>query len=416
MRKKLLVLGAGRHQVDLIQRAEQIGIEVVAVDYYPNAPGKEFASHPELVDALDINRVLEVAIEHGVDGVMTSGTDQAVRTMASVAHELYLPSYISPEASVLATDKVVMSEAFESTGVRRPPSIEISALDDLRQINLDLPLVVKPADAQGQRATTLVRTVEAVSDAVAAALAESRSSRAIVEAFVPGHEVTASAWLSNGEVQLLAVTDRLTYNKPPALGVCVQHVFPSLHAAHRLEEVRDQVSRVALAYGMTTGPLYVQMIMGDDAVVVIEAGARIGGGHENVLIPAVTGVEVTDHLIELALTGSSNPVTYDMAGIDHYTHGLVNFLLARPGQVTQMNGLDAILSSDAVEAAGYYIAEGHVQGEIVNSLGRVGYFVATGPTRETLALEARRAFSALSVLDAAGREMLFWPESQFMNG
>ena len=69
---------------------------MAAADYYPDAPGKIYASHPELVDALDVPANIELAERYGVDGVVTLGTDQAVVTMAAVAEAVGLPCYLTP--------------------------------------------------------------------------------------------------------------------------------------------------------------------------------------------------------------------------------------------------------------------------------------------------------------------------------
>ncbi len=124
-RPKLLVLGAGRHQAALIQRAESRGIAVVASDYYPDAPGKRYASFPADLDALDVGANVALARNHDVAGVITTGTDMAVVTMAEVAAALDLPCYLTPMAARVATDKVLMAEAFARNDVRRPTSYEV---------------------------------------------------------------------------------------------------------------------------------------------------------------------------------------------------------------------------------------------------------------------------------------------------
>ncbi len=62
---------------------------------------------------------------------------------------------------------------------------------------------------------------------------------------------------------------------------------------------------------MEQGPLYIQMLVEGGDVWVVEAGGRVGGGHEASLIPMVTGVDLTDRMIDLALTGRADPVGYD---------------------------------------------------------------------------------------------------------
>src|ERR671920_762559 len=82
MQRRLLVLGAGRHQKGLIRRAEERGLRVVACDYYPDAP------------AIEDN--IRIARKYGVSGVITSGTDLPLVTMAEVAAALELPCYLTP--------------------------------------------------------------------------------------------------------------------------------------------------------------------------------------------------------------------------------------------------------------------------------------------------------------------------------
>ena len=414
---KLLVLGAGRHQAPLIRRAEARGIAVVASDYHADAAGKQDASFPADVDALDVEANVALGRRHGVSGVVTTGTDMAVVTMAEVAVALDLPCYLTPEAALVATNKVYMADAFARHDVLRPPSYQVS---DPRWLGSDahlrFPLVVKPADSQGQRGTSRVDGPDTLADAIADALRWSRRGRAVVDEFVPGYEVTVSAWVVDGEPHILAVTDRVTYNPPPSIGIAFQHVFPSLHATGLLAAITRQVAGVTSAYGMKEGPLYIQMLLSDDQVLVVEAGARVGGGHEASLIPLVTGVDVTDRVIDLALLGTAEPVGFRYDDTEPQAHALVNFLLAGAGRVSSCSGFDPLLAAGAIEEGDYYVSPGHVHQGVFNSLGRVGYFVSAASTRERLMTGSRAAYGALHLLDEQGDEMLFWPDSALLNG
>jgi biotin carboxylase len=414
---RLLVLGAGRHQAPLIRRAEARGIAVVASDYHADAPGKRHASFPADVDALDVEANVALARRHDVSGVVTTGTDMAVVTMAAVAAALDLPCYLTPQAALVATNKVLMAEAFGRHDVRRPPSYEVS---DPRWSGADapprFPLVVKPADSQGQRGTTRVDAPDALGDAITDALRWSRSGRAVVDEFVPGYEVTVSAWVVDGDPHILAVTDRVTYNPPPSIGIAFQHVFPSLHAAGLLSAITRQVEGVTSAYGMKEGPLYIQMLVGDGDVFVVEAGGRVGGGHEASLIPRATGVDMTDRVIDLALFGTAEPVGFRYDDTEPQAHALVNFLLAGAGRVRSSSGFEQLLATEAIEEGDFYVSAGHVHEGVFNSLGRVGYFVSAASTRAELMTRSRAAYADLHLLDEHGDEMLFWPDSALLNG
>jgi biotin carboxylase len=414
---RLLVLGAGRHQETLIRRAEERGVAVVAVDYFPDAPGKAHASHPELADALDIPANIELGERYRVDGVVTLGTDQTVLTMATVAETLGLPCYITADNALRATDKSVMAAAYAAHDVPRPRFVELADVTETAATTrqMTLPVAVKPADSQGQRATVRVDHRSGLAPAVANAIAESRTGRAIVDQWVTGPEVTVSAWVSAGEPHILMVADRITINPPPTIGVAFQHVFPSLAAVDALPEIERQIAAITRAYGMHQGPLYVQMIVNGGEVVTIEGGARVGGGHEVGLTPIATGVDVVDRLIDLALTGQAESVTYHYGRSPVSRHALVNFLIAAPGVVGDVSGFPGIVDDGLAAEGGFYIGPGYTQPPITNSLGRLGYFIATGATRAEMMARAREAYGRLSMTSDRGEEMLFWPDPAIVN-
>ena len=412
MEKRLLVLGAGRHQKGLIRRAEARGLRVVASDYYPDAPGKAYASYRADIDALAIEDNIRLARKYGVCGVITSGTDQPLVTMAEVAASLGLPCYLTPDAARTATNKSKMARAFSEHGVRRAPWREARDSVDAEQAAglFGYPLVLKPADAQGQRGTSKVDRLESLDRALGMAIRASRDGNAMIEPFVEGWEVTANAWVKGTEVHLQMITDRVTYNPLPAIGICFQHIYPSLRAAQLEGDIRDQLRRIARCYAVTDAPLYVQMIVHRGGLSVVEAACRIGGGHESSLARVAVGVDVIDRLIDLALEGHCAPIgdTHDGSGASG--HALVNFLLARPGTVATLEGFDALLEDRKIDEGEFYIGPGHKCDPIVDGQGRVGYFILRQATRVRLLEAAAEAYGLLQARDAAGRNLLFVPQ------
>jgi len=411
MQRRLLVLGAGRHQKALIRRAEERGLRVVASDYYPDAPGKAFASHSEDVDALAIEENIRIARKYGVCGVITSGTDLPLVTMAEVAAALQLPCYLTPETARTATDKSRMARAFAEQGVPRAPWREARSRAQAAQAAraLGFPLVVKPADSQGQRGTSKVEGVDGLEGAVTRALRASRAGSAMIERFVEGWEITANAWAKGDEVRIQMINDRVTYNPAPAIGICFQHIYPSLRAAGLQDRIRAILQRIARCYRVSDAPLYVQMLVQGDALFVIEAGCRVGGGHEASLSPVATGVDVLDRLIDLALEGRSAPIEDAHEESGSRGHAAVNFLLARPGVVAAIDGFEQLLQRGQIVEGESYVHPGHESRPIVDGQGRVGYFIVRDSSRARLIERAAAAYGALSMRDAGGRNLLFVP-------
>ncbi|MGH8746828.1 MAG: ATP-grasp domain-containing protein [Burkholderiales bacterium] len=412
MEKRLLVLGAGRHQKGLIRRAEERGLRVVASDYYPDAPGKAYATYRADIDARALDDNIRLAREHRVRGVITAGTDQPLVTMAEVAAALGLPCYLTPEAARTATNKSRMARAFAAHGVLRAPWREARSRAEAEQAAalFGYPLVLKPTDSQGQRGISRVDRPAELEAALGAAVRASRDGCAMIEPFVEGWEVTANAWVKGSEVRLQMITDRVTYNPLPAIGICFQHVYPSVRAAKLEDAVRDQLSRIAACYAVTDAPLYVQMIVHRGGLSVVEAACRIGGGHESSLARIALGVDVIDRLIDLALEGRCAPIADTHDGSGAGGHALVNFLLARPGTVASLEGFDAMLERRGIDEGEFYIGPGHRCEPIVDGQGRVGYFILRQGSRARLLEAAAQAYGLLAARDAAGRDLLFAPE------
>jgi biotin carboxylase len=407
------VLGGGRHQVPLIRAAEERGVEVVLVDYLPDAPGRAVATHSLVQDALDSAAAIDAGRRFGIDGVVTTGTDLAVVTMADVAAALGLPFWISPDAARTATDKTLMHGAFEAHGVAGARRLLLMPADEPDVGDVPYPVVVKPADSQGQRGVTRVDGVAGLPAAVELARRHSATRRVLVEQFLTGPEITANAWVQGGDVVLLAVNDRVSYNPPPHIGVAYQHVHPSHHALPHLDDIRDQLRRVATAYGMANGPLYAQMIVGDDRACIVEAAARVGGGHESSMFPLITGTDVESRLLDLALTGTCEPFGYDMTRADPPAHVAVTFVLGRAGTVDRFESLDS--RPDGIVEAGWYCRPGTELGDVRDSLGRIGYFVTVGSDRDDLDRRSEAFYRSLKVLDAAGNNLVLEPEPALVN-
>ena len=84
------------------------------------------------------------------------------------------------------------------------------------------------------------------------------------------------------------VTDRLTA-EPPAFGVALAHVWPSVAAT---ADAVDVAGAAVEALGIRHGPTYTQLRIGADGPVVMEVAARLGGGHDAELVRTVTGVDL----------------------------------------------------------------------------------------------------------------------------
>jgi biotin carboxylase len=375
--KRLLVLGAGPAQLGLLRAAKESGLFVIACDRDPAAPGFEFTDRRAVVSTEDEPAIGMLAAAEEVDGVIAPGIDWPVAIAARIAARFGLRHPLAPATAVLAVSKQRQRERLAEQGVPQP---EWRMANDASA--LSVPCVIKPPDRQGQKGLTLVRDEADLAAAVATAVSASRTGAALVEELVPGPEVTVNGFSSGGRFHPLTVTDRLTA-EPPAFGVALAHAWPSEHDVAGAIEVAEQA---AAALGIENGPTYTQVVLSPDGPKVIELAARLGGGHDAELCQAALGIDLNGLALAAAL---GDPVSVPEA--KPIGGACVSFLVAPPGQLTNLSGIDQALAVEGVVAARVYRRPGWVYGPLRRGSDRAGFVLATGDSRDDALMRAERA-------------------------
>ena len=79
--KKVIILGAGIYQVPLIRKAKELGIYTIVCSIPGDYPGFALADKVCYENTTDCAAILKVAEAEKSDGILTTGTDVAVRTI-----------------------------------------------------------------------------------------------------------------------------------------------------------------------------------------------------------------------------------------------------------------------------------------------------------------------------------------------
>ena len=398
MAKTVLFVGAGRHQRRAIARARELGLRTVAVDRNPEALGFAEADAFEAVDFTDVAGVIDVGRKHGVDGVLTVSADRAVPVVAEVAEALRLPG-IGSETAQLMTHKVAMRRLFADAGVPQPRFAAVRTLDEARRAarTVGFPSVLKPADSGGQRGVFRLESAGDLERHLHAALAESPSEEAIVEAFQEGLELNGLVIARDGEVELLTLSDRL---RPPGIGFGVGwiHVYPSTLYADTLREAERVAVHAVHAMGLRDGIAFPQVIAADGKAWLVEVAARIPGGQMADLARHAVGVD----LVEVAVKQALGEAVPDELAQPRFQQPLaIRFLTAEPGplptgKVRSWSGLERVLAFPGVVQADVFLTEGEEIRPVRLDGDRRGYVIAVGDTNVE-ALE--RAEAAARLLD-----------------
>jgi biotin carboxylase len=184
------------------------------------------------------------------------------------------------------------------------------------------------------------------------------------------------------------VTDRLTAD-PPAFGVALAHVWPSELEPPEIAAAIEAAGAAVDALGIVNGPSYTQVLVAESGPRVGEVAARLGGGHDAELCRAVLGVDLNGLALACALRSEIAP--RQLAPVAQAGGGCVRFLVAPPGELRNVSGLEEAYALDGVKGIRVYRKVGHRFAALIRGSDRAGAILAVGGSRDEALQRADRA-------------------------
>ncbi len=208
---KVMLLGAGELGKEVIIALQRLGVEVVAVDRYPNAPGQQVAHRAHVInmaDPLALRALIEQEKPHlVVPEIEAIATDELV----AIEREGLATVIPTARAAQLTMNREgIRRLAAEELGLPTSPYAFASSLAEMRAAidsGIGYPCVVKPVMSSSGKGQSKVDGPEEVEAAWNYAASGSRvdAGRVIVEGFVNFDyeitQLTVRARGANGEIE-----------------------------------------------------------------------------------------------------------------------------------------------------------------------------------------------------------------------
>lgn len=293
MKKKLLILGAGNAQLDLISYAKNIGLEVHACSYSDTDKGIPLVDFFAQINIVATDKVEGYVRDNEIDYIYSVGSDIAVPTFCKVAEDMNMFHFVSSETAEICCNKHLMREALGADNQFNVPFAVCKTLSETEGVNF-YPLMIKPVDSQGQRGVFKVNNHDELAQKFDCAMQHSRSQKVILEKHITGDEVSVNAYIKDGEVIFSMLSDRESFPRLPN-GIIKAHHLPSTYEATETHEkinglVRETVTKLAIK----NGPAYFQIKVSNGCPYLIEVTPRLDGCHMWRLIKAYCGVDLLD--------------------------------------------------------------------------------------------------------------------------
>ncbi len=403
---KFLVLGAGSCQLNLIKYLKNNSHEVVVTDYFKDSIGKKYADNSEMISTFDLKGILEIAKIHKVDTILTAGTDQPVYYAAKACEILNLPNYISSDLALKVTDKKKMKETFQKNNI---PSVKYKLIrknENIQSLEEDFfPGVIKPLDSQGQRGVLYVKDKNDLKTKIHIPFNFTEQSEILLEKYYKNDEITVSGWVLKGKTKILSISDRVTYDNFPHIGICISHNYPTKHYENHSSEIIEITKKIVNVFNIKKGPIYFQMLIGDDGIKVNEIACRIGGAFEDVYIPYASGVDMSDLLIKDSLN-LSQVQNLKPNSVSENVKISVQLFFAKPGKISYLSSLDELTKEGLILEGRFNFKVGEEIKKIENATQRAGHFIVSSTDKNNLLKKVDEIFQNIKILDKKGNNLI----------
>ena len=301
--KKIMILGAGIYQVPLIKTAKRMGLYVIVVSIPGPYPGFALADQVCYINTTDKEAVLEVARKEQISAIVTTGTDVAVSTIGYVCEQMGLPG-LGYEASLSATDKARMKEAFRQGGVRTAAFEVVSSCDEALEalVKLGVPAMLKIVDKSGSRGIVKIHSAEQLRQVYPSVREETQKPYMILESFVEGNEIGIDAFVQNGQIQWIVPHDKLVFQSGKT-GIPLGHICPiTVERPEVMAEFEEQTRLAIRALGLDNCAVNMDaFVTAEGKVYVIEAAGRCGATGIPEVMSGFLGIDYYEAILKNAL-------------------------------------------------------------------------------------------------------------------
>jgi biotin carboxylase len=302
--KKLLLLGGSRYQIPVIQAAHALDIHTITCDYLPDNIGHRYSDEYHNVSVVDKEKVLRLAEELKIDGIMSFASDPGVVTAAYVADQLGLPGCPYDSVQILQ-NKSKFREFLANNGFAVPKAKGYKKLREaLAETELfRWPVIVKPVDSAGSKGVTKADDPSDLPRLADLALSYSLSGEFIIEEYIEkmGDSSDTDCFSVEGRMVFTSFCRQLF--DPEALNpyTPAAYSWPSSMTAAGQRELSSELQRLLDLLHMGTSIYNIETREGTDGTAyIMEISPRGGGNRLAEMLRYATGEDLIGNAVRAA--------------------------------------------------------------------------------------------------------------------
>ena len=394
---KAAIIGASSESIHTIKKAQELGVEIVALDGNPQAEGLALADKGLCVDISDEEATIEALKKEKPDFVLTVPIGRYLTTIGAVNDALKLKG-ISKKAAVLCTDKYEFHKIMHKNGLRScecfliQPYIDKSSFKEYDTIHY--PVILKPRFGSGSRAIYFIGDKCELQNALQEI--EKDKEDFVLEEVAPGQEYGVDGAVIDGRFHLILLRQKINTPLPRCQAVGYFSINPEQESA-LYEKVKCYLEKTVSVLGLNNCLFHADLMIEKEQIFTIELSARPSGHYlHNLFTPLATGVDEAEEYIKYVC---NKPYDFDAKEVKNL---LIHFWDLPEGMVKKVPGKEEVFISKNVQLLDYQcnICVGDKMEEVTSGhsiMGR-GYFILQGSTKEEMLLAAENIKKELLIL------------------
>ena len=308
--KKIVILGAGDEQVEIIKLAKNLGLYVISLDSNLNAPGKKFSDLFFKCNINSVKDVLGTIKNQKIDGIMVHAIELS-HVVSEIASKLSLPG-VDIQAAKNATNKLKRLEILEKNKIPCAKFATSQNVNEAKSIAKDLgyPVIIKPVDNAGSRGVLFIENsskMESLYDITKKFI--KLEKKILVEECLSGPEISTETIIFKKAYFTTGFSDRNYKNTKKFLPYIIEDGgdISSIISDKLQNETKKIVEKTIKALGINFGAAKGDIIIHEGKPHVIEMASRTSGGRfASHQVPAATGVNILKPLIQMSVNEKIN--------------------------------------------------------------------------------------------------------------
>lgn len=304
--KKLMILGGSRYAIPVIETAHKLGLYAITADYLPNNIAHKFSDQYVNVSIIEKEKVLKIAQELQINGIVSFACDPGVVTAAYVAEKMGLPFQGSYKSTSILQDKGLFRKFLTENGFNVPHAKSYSDKNaPLADIDFfTWPVIVKPVDSAGSKGVTKVNSPEELHAAIETALDGSHNGHFIIEDFLTfdGYHSSADPFTVDGKLAFSTYSDQLFDKEADNPYTPALIIWPSSMKKANQDYLDKEIQRLMTLLDMKTGIYNIESCVGiDGKPYIMEVSPRGGGCKIAELQRLAFGIDLIENEVRAAV-------------------------------------------------------------------------------------------------------------------